>query len=194
MLTVYIIDCPILSSDNLIPQALHDAFVKEINDVSKNSKYDFHPGTEGKVMNLIHPSMFPYKVMKRQKERKASISFYQYQENRISDYQWLPTNVLVDADGNCKFMSYINNLYLPVYPNLYPILECILSCFIPLFEACLHQQLKQRKIQVIVKAVNYILQPGQSYEGNWHLEGTPQENIIATGIYYYEETNQMMVF
>ena len=38
-----------------------------------------------------------------------------------------------------------------------------------------------RELQVIVKIVDYILQPGQEYEGVWHAEGMSHENIVMTG-------------
>lgn len=45
--------------------------------------------------------------------------------------------------------------------------------------------------QVIVKAANIHLTPeNPKYPGgSWHLEGMPYENIIATGIYYYQLDN-----
>jgi hypothetical protein len=43
-----------------------------------------------------------------------------------------------------------------------------------------------KQVKVIVKAANYILQPGQEYSGTWHLEGMPHERIVASAIYYYE--------
>jgi hypothetical protein len=42
-----------------------------------------------------------------------------------------------------------------------------------------------KNVKVIVKAANYILQPGQEYSGTWHLEGMPHERIVASAIYYY---------
>ncbi|KAI9355644.1 hypothetical protein DFJ73DRAFT_824544 [Zopfochytrium polystomum] len=42
-----------------------------------------------------------------------------------------------------------------------------------------------KELQVIVKAANYILEPGQHYSGTWHVEGEPHEKIIASAIYYY---------
>lgn len=52
----------------------------------------------------------------------------------------------------------------------------------------LKNSLTNRRLQVIVKAANYILQPGQSYEGTWHVEGMANEKIAASGIYYYSTT------
>ena len=35
-------------------------------------------------------------------------------------------------------------------------------------------------VQVITKIVDYELEPGQTYEGVWHVEGMSHENIIST--------------
>jgi hypothetical protein len=40
--------------------------------------------------------------------------------------------------------------------------------------------LRGQSLQVIVSIADYVLQPGQSYEGNYHLDGMPNEDIIAT--------------
>ncbi|RPD77171.1 hypothetical protein L226DRAFT_459562 [Lentinus tigrinus ALCF2SS1-7] len=47
--------------------------------------------------------------------------------------------------------------------------------------------LKNRKVQVIVKLANIILTPeNPTYAGGtWHVEGMANENIVATGLYYY---------
>eukprot|EP01061_Rhynchopus_euleeides_P045671 TRINITY_DN832_c0_g2_i3.p1 TRINITY_DN832_c0_g2~~TRINITY_DN832_c0_g2_i3.p1 ORF type:complete len:568 (+),score=178.87 TRINITY_DN832_c0_g2_i3:1077-2780(+) len=47
------------------------------------------------------------------------------------------------------------------------------------------------KLQVIVKAADILLTPEKPVYpgGTWHLEGTKEENIVATGIYYYDTEN-----
>jgi len=60
--------------------------------------------------------------------------------------------------------------------------------FLPHFETLLNNNFKGRHLQVIVKACNYILGPKETYEGTWHVEGMSHENIIASGIYYYNTT------
>jgi hypothetical protein len=42
------------------------------------------------------------------------------------------------------------------------------------------------KLQTVVKLVDYVLEPGESFEGVWHYEGLPHENIVMTGIYYFD--------
>ena len=51
--------------------------------------------------------------------------------------------------------------------------------------------LKGRDLQVIVKLANIVLTPDKpEYDGGaWHVEGMENENIVASGIYYYEVEN-----
>jgi hypothetical protein len=50
--------------------------------------------------------------------------------------------------------------------------------------------LKGKKLQVIVKAANIVLAPHTKYSGGaWHVEGMKHEHIVATGIYYYHNSN-----
>ncbi|KAG0322848.1 hypothetical protein BGZ97_003405 [Linnemannia gamsii] len=50
---------------------------------------------------------------------------------------------------------------------------------------------RERPLQVIVKLANIELTPNNpKYEGGtWHVEGMANENIVATGIYYYHTEN-----
>ncbi|KAI9060687.1 hypothetical protein FKP32DRAFT_1577366 [Trametes sanguinea] len=51
--------------------------------------------------------------------------------------------------------------------------------------------LKGRTVQVIVKLANIVLTPEKpAYNGGaWHVEGTANERIVATGLYYYASEN-----
>lgn len=51
--------------------------------------------------------------------------------------------------------------------------------------------LRGRKLQVIVKLANIMLTPSKpSYPGGvWHVEGMENEHIVATGIFYYFNSN-----
>lgn len=52
-------------------------------------------------------------------------------------------------------------------------------------------KIRGRTVQVIVKLANIVLTPEQPrYEGGgWHTEGMRNEEIVASGIYYYDEEN-----
>ena len=43
--------------------------------------------------------------------------------------------------------------------------------------------LRGQKLQVITKVVDYVLQPGQSHSGVWHVEGMSHEEIVLTALY-----------
>lgn len=113
-------------------------------------------------------------------------------------YRWLPAEVLVDEHGGVRFVSYINNLLPCDSPTLTPLLEQLLQHALPGLESVLCNPdgskpycLRGRRLQVIVKAANYVLQPGQTYEGGWHVEGVPAERIVASAIFYYSTSDNM---
>lgn len=50
--------------------------------------------------------------------------------------------------------------------------------------------LRGRDIRVITKVASIELKPGEEYAGgSWHVEGEPQECIVATGLYYFSNEN-----
>jgi hypothetical protein len=102
-------------------------------------------------------------------------------------YQWLPSDIKI-TNSKVKFESYINNLSQSNLNNLklYKTIEKILHLFIPHFEDIIGSSLKGNA-QVIVKVAKYKLtKENPEYSAsNWHLEGMPYENIIASGIYYF---------
>lgn len=51
--------------------------------------------------------------------------------------------------------------------------------------------LRGRTVQVITKLANIVLSPSQpSYDGGvWHVEGMRDEDIVASGFYYYDQEN-----
>ncbi|KAE8153445.1 hypothetical protein BDV25DRAFT_168899 [Aspergillus avenaceus] len=59
--SVMVFDNGVVKSDTAVPEDLCHALrgaVAPLEDVPGNQK-DYHPGTDGKVVNLVHPSMFP---------------------------------------------------------------------------------------------------------------------------------------
>lgn len=46
-----------------------------------------------------------------------------------------------------------------------------------------HASLRGQKLQVITKIVDYELEPEESYEGVWHVEGMSHEEIVLTSLY-----------
>lgn len=65
----------------------------------------------------------------------------------------------------------------PVTTLAYTVVSCSVWC-------------RVLRAQVIVKAANIVLEPHTEYGGGvWHLEGMAHEQIVATGIFYYDQEN-----
>ena len=116
-----------------------------------------------------------------------------------SDYQWLPAEFVVDDTGKVHINSYINNLDTDKYPRAYELISGIFSAFIPMFESVCgglrndfngdekHTEktsipLRNRKLQVVTKLVEYRVNQEENFDGVWHVEGMSHENILATGL------------
>jgi hypothetical protein len=59
--TVKVYNGDVVKSDNAVPEHLKEALraaVVSLEDVPDVSK-DYHPGSDGKVLDLVHPSLFP---------------------------------------------------------------------------------------------------------------------------------------
>lgn len=100
-----------------------------------------------------------------------------------ADFAWLPSEVDLSADGRATFRSYVNGLDAVREPE--PLRSLVLRAFealVPLFERSLSMadhpswhdpddsfskprrrapvQLRDRRLQVIVKAADYVIKPG----------------------------------
>mmetsp|Transcript_14607 Transcript_14607/g.55208 ORF Transcript_14607/g.55208 Transcript_14607/m.55208 type:complete len:415 (-) Transcript_14607:3090-4334(-) len=132
-------------------------------------------------------------------------------EYEESKYQWLPTYFSVASDCKVRIEDYINGIARAAHPELYLQLEALFERFVPLLEHAWSygsmirfqehfgsigwerpnvdpespylMPLRGSRLQVITKIVDYELQPGQEYEGAWHVEGIPNESIVATALY-----------
>ncbi|KAL0961447.1 hypothetical protein HGRIS_006392 [Hohenbuehelia grisea] len=265
-------------SDGIVPPSLHAELVTELDALAALEPKDFHPGTNGTVQDLIHPSLYPYIALETpvhdgvrlppfSQGRFATQVFHSLTESlgdaqslyHISKYAWIPSVFRISEDGkSASIDSYINGLGpRKQYPNLYRIIEELFICCLPHFERTMNtpferqdspsggtqtewnairakqQQDKERErverlsiaeqegkemleeweqsstryqvgdehhatsfkgrsLKVIVKAANYILRPGQIYQGTWHLEGMPHERIVSSVIYYYSTDDSIV--
>ncbi|KAF9496465.1 hypothetical protein BDN71DRAFT_1505766 [Pleurotus eryngii] len=261
-------------SDGLVPPCLHRELVTELDALANLEPKDYHPGTVGKVQDLIHPSLCPYivdfspvipGVTPHTETYSTMICTEDISIPHESIYAWIPSIFTVSEGGNdVSIDSYINGLGpRNQFPTLYRLLEKVFLFILPHFERTLEAELESSKtnsverweqrtskragtslddwklllehqakekakflaeeeareedidaqiknewdnrrasnraqeaappspfagmtLKVIVKAANYVLQPGQDYQGTWHLEGMPHERIVASAIYYYD--------
>mmetsp|Transcript_40351 Transcript_40351/g.51951 ORF Transcript_40351/g.51951 Transcript_40351/m.51951 type:complete len:698 (-) Transcript_40351:173-2266(-) len=170
-------------ADNFLPEVLSQSLEKHLDILLNEMPLDIHPGSNCQVVDLIHPSLYPYihgiSQVTDEKELTDCID-----KDADSIYSWLPSEFTVSKDRNIEISSYINNLDQEKQPELYEEIGYVFKSMLPMFEKTLKKDLSNRKLQVIVKAAYYLITPGDSYSGSWHLEGMPHEHIIASGIYY----------
>lgn len=121
------------------------AAVKPLEDVPDGMK-DWHPGSNGQVLDLVHPSICP--LIYHQTHGKQRDGTYgpflpptnsdvsaEFQSQR---FQWLPSDFSVDENGMVKLISpYINNIHPTLHESLVPILERVMQGAIPLWERVL---------------------------------------------------------
>jgi hypothetical protein len=157
-------DAGVVKSDTAIAedlrQELRDA-VRPLEDVPEALK-DYHPGSDEKVVDLVHPSLFPVvfgrtrilpkkligledfvnhvgegEVLAVPPEEGAAdpswITFRPYSRK----FQWLPCDVQFTDTGECRIASYINNLHPKKHQPLYEVIEKILTQTIPLWNTTL---------------------------------------------------------
>ncbi|KAK9445692.1 WD40 repeat 2 [Metarhizium brunneum] len=143
---------------------LKDA-VMPLENVPEDQK-DWHPGSDGKVLDLVHPSLWPLVYGRTRiltdrtcnvqdcisscgqgsvlsKPTSAELVMNQrwpYDEDGLSipslslNFQWLPCDVVIDADGHATIDSYINNLNPSEHAELYSIIGGFIEQSLPAWD------------------------------------------------------------
>jgi len=168
--------------DGLIPHTLSQSLTRGLDGLLHEKEMDLHPGSNCQVVDLIHPSLYPYIDKVTEVSDQAALEACASLDGET--YCWLPAEFDVDSKGNVAISSYINNLSREQHPELYQDIAQTFAAMLPMFEEELDCPLREKRLQVVVKAAYYIIPPGESYEGSWHLEGMTHEHITAAGIFY----------
>ncbi|KAG0296262.1 hypothetical protein BGZ96_009908 [Linnemannia gamsii] len=113
-------------SDGLIPEELKNRLlrcVKKLEDVPEDKK-DWHPGSNNQVLDLVHPSLFPFVAGRTRVTEEA-----------VPPQEFITAGKL--PRGQVQAKSYINNLHPVEHQDMYPVLEDILEKLLPMFEETL---------------------------------------------------------
>ncbi|KAL2877186.1 hypothetical protein SGCOL_007581 [Colletotrichum sp. CLE4] len=153
------------ASDNLLSGSLTDRLqvaVKPLEDVPDHKK-DWHPGSDGKVLDLVHPSLFPllygrsrimheritlndclelggrgFLIPKPDESDVGEGRTFDWQGAPVelvsTKFQWLPCDVAIDDDGRPTIESYINNLHPRKHSDLYPLIEELIQKSLPAWD------------------------------------------------------------
>ncbi|MHA4816837.1 DUF4246 domain-containing protein [Streptomyces aculeolatus] len=125
-------------SDTLVDDALRSRLreaVRVLEEVPA-AELDWHPGSDGQVLDLVHPSLFclvreasggPERAWENPTDRWSK---YEFSEK----FQWLPTDVDVSGDGEVAFRSYVNNVHPEQHRELAAVLPDMFARLRPLLE------------------------------------------------------------
>ncbi|KFA54266.1 hypothetical protein S40293_07830 [Stachybotrys chartarum IBT 40293] len=157
----------VVKSDVLVDKQLHEQLQAAFATLQKDqaASPDWHPKTDGKVQNLLHPSMYPLVYGKSRVFQEEVVGVedaidrwagkgtvirtqpaYDTRGGALLDapagnlwsatYQWLPSNVKFQDDGSVRFTSYINNLHPVKYRSIYRVLEKLIEKALPAWDLC----------------------------------------------------------
>uniref|UniRef100_A0A914DFT8 Uncharacterized protein n=1 Tax=Acrobeloides nanus TaxID=290746 RepID=A0A914DFT8_9BILA len=145
----------VFQSDTIVTQDILGDLLECVTALENRPFKDWHPGSNEQVLDLVHPSLYPYVYgVSRQLPKQANnkkltwnelfgrgeTQFFQGggSDNESKNFQWLPSEFVIDSvTGAVQIDSYINNLHPEEHESLYATLEKIFSKFVPMFEILL---------------------------------------------------------
>ncbi|MFJ4559921.1 DUF4246 domain-containing protein [Streptomyces massasporeus] len=139
-------------SDTLVDDTLRARLrtAVEVLEQVPEEDLDWHPGSDGQVLDLVHPSLF---CLVREASG-APERAWQNPTNRYSKYefserfQWLPTDVDVSANGDVEFRSYVNNVHPESHRELASVLPDLFARMRPLLENVLTDLRHPRPLRI----------------------------------------------
>ena len=108
-----------------------------------DSEKDWHPGSDGLALDLVHPSLYPIvygRTMGKASGFPTVLVAPEFEDDQFSskNFQWLPSDFFVDHDGKVTPTSpYINNIHPARHKDLYSVIPEILQYAVPMFERVL---------------------------------------------------------
>ncbi|MGA5037508.1 DUF4246 domain-containing protein [Streptomyces capoamus] len=139
-------------SDTLVDERLRSRLreaVRVLEEVPDAEK-DWHPGSGGQVLDLVHPSLFCLvRDVSGAPERAWDNPTDRFSKHEFSEkYQWLPTDVDVSDEGGVTFRSYVNNVHPEAHHELASVLPDLFACFRPLWENVLTDLRHPRPLRI----------------------------------------------
>ncbi|MFG2895909.1 DUF4246 domain-containing protein [Streptomyces zaomyceticus] len=139
-------------SDTLVDDKLGSRLREAVRVLEQvpEAELDWHPGSDGQVLDLVHPSLFclvreasgaPERAWRNPTDRYST---YEFSER----FQWLPTDVSLDEDGDATFHSYVNNVHPETHHELAAVLPDLFARMRPLFENVLTDLRHPRPLRI----------------------------------------------
>ncbi|KAH9914456.1 uncharacterized protein B0H18DRAFT_125990 [Fomitopsis serialis] len=143
----------IWQSDQVIPASLRAAVISAAAALESvpDDKKDWHPGSDEKVLDLVHPSLYPV-IYGRTVSNASGIPLVprpsSVKKMFISErFQWLPSDFDVADDGTVTLASpYINNIHPEDHKPLMDVIPKVLEKAVPMFEWVLSELARQHQL------------------------------------------------
>ncbi|MER5596424.1 DUF4246 domain-containing protein [Streptomyces sp. NPDC002265] len=149
--------------DDKLGSRLREA-VRVLEEVPEAER-DWHPGSDGQVLDLVHPSLFCLvKEASGAPERAWQNPTNRYSKYEFSEkFQWLPTDVDVSEDGEVAFRSYVNNVHPDTHRELAFVLPDLFARMRPLLENVLTDLRHPRPLRIEADPYGWYESQGSEY-------------------------------
>jgi hypothetical protein len=127
---------------NLKNTSLLKSLYREVQNLITKKKYFYHPGSNKQVLDIVHPSLYPFvediskfdtSPTNSQLNSFKPTTDYWNRPYEHSKYQMLPSEFYINSSGKCQIKSYINNLPKSE-TKLYQLIEKLFEQVLPKFE------------------------------------------------------------
>ncbi|MCZ4125704.1 DUF4246 domain-containing protein [Streptomyces sp. H39-S7] len=139
-------------SDTLVDDKLRSRLREAVRVLEQvpEAEQDWHPGSDGQVLDLVHPSLFCLvREVSGAPERAWQNPTDRYSKYEFSEkFQWLPTDVDVSDDGDVAFRSYVNNVHPETHRELGSVLPDLFARMRPLLENVLTDLRHPRPLRI----------------------------------------------
>jgi hypothetical protein len=139
-------------SDTLVDDELRSRLREAVRVLEQvpEEEQDWHPGSDGQVLDLVHPSLFCLvREVSGAPGRAWQNPTNHYSKHEFSErFQWLPTDVDVSEDGEVSFRSYINNVHPEEHRELEAVLPELFARMLPLWENVLTDLRHPRPLRI----------------------------------------------
>ncbi|MGC4979432.1 DUF4246 domain-containing protein [Streptomyces sp. DT193] len=139
-------------SDTLVDDKLRSRLREAVQVLEQvpEAEQDWHPGSDGQVLDLVHPSLFCLvRGVSGGPERAWQNPTNRYSKYEFSEkFQWLPTDVDVSDEGDVTFRSYINNVHPETHRELASVLPDLFARMRPLLENVLTDLRHPRPLRI----------------------------------------------
>lgn len=216
-----IFDVGVVCSEKAIEPELQQALRKAVAPLENipDAEKDYHPNSDMKVVDLVHPSLFPVVYGRTQilsdrlitvdnclnsiglgetlsippeDEAQLRSSNHWHHEPRPTfsrKFQWLPCDVDFTDENGCRIVSYINNLHPIDHRPLYSVVEQVIAKAIPLWDESLIVRRRWQDERIPFKGVEYLDRNTPEPEWEEDLDGDEYQELRDA----WEESLQIII-